>query len=271
MTMDTVALDPSIAERFEVARTLIGEAGELANSYFGRLVTLAVHSKGPQDVVSEADIAVEDLIKQHLAKAFPEDAFFGEETGYTQVAGSRGIWVVDPIDGTQPFLSGMKSWCISIAYMRDGALQFGLVNCPADQELFSGGVGIPATLNGRPIAPHAGTALTDGVVMVGYSPRSTPDVILGVLSRLLHAGGMYFRNGSGAVGLCYVACGRLLGYVEPHINSWDCLGAIAVIEAAGGQVSDFLAGDGLRSGNSIIAAPPAMFEALEQVLSPAQT
>jgi myo-inositol-1(or 4)-monophosphatase len=269
--MTSPALDPSIAERFEAARTLIREAGALANSYFERLASLAVHSKGPQDVVSEADIAVEGLIKQRLAEAFPEDAFFGEETGYTQVAGSRGIWVVDPIDGTQPFLSGMRSWCISIAYMRDGILQFGLVNCPADQELFSGGIGIPATLNGHPIAPHPGTALTHGVVMVGYSPRSKPDVILGVLSRLLHAGGMYFRNGSGAVGLCYVACGRLLGYVEPHINSWDCLGAIAVIEAAGGQVSDFLAGDGLRSGNSIVAGPRVVFQALQDVLLPSTT
>ena len=78
--------------------------------------------------------------------------------------------MVDPIDGTQPFLSGMRSWCISIAYLRDGALQFGLASCPADEELFCGGVGIPATLNGRPIAVHAGAALTDGVVMVGYSP-----------------------------------------------------------------------------------------------------
>jgi myo-inositol-1(or 4)-monophosphatase len=265
--MSSTAPDPIIAERFEAARTLIGEAGALANSYFRRLATLAVRNKGPQDVVSEADVAVEGLIKQRLAETFPEDAFFGEETGYTHVAGSRGIWVVDPIDGTQPFLSGMRSWCISIAYIRDGILQFGLVNCPADQELFSGGAGIPATLNGRPIAPHTGTAIKDGVVMVGYSPRSTPDVILGVLSRLLHAGGMYFRNGSGAVGLCYVACGRLLGYVEPHINSWDCLGAIAVIEAAGGQVSDFLAGDGLRSGNPIVAAPPAIFDELSRILS----
>ena len=87
------------------------------------------------------------------------------------------------------------------------------------------------------------------------------------MSRLLHAGGMYYRNGSGAVGLCYVACGRLLGYVEPHINSWDCLGAVAVVEAAGGRVSDVLAGNGLRSGNPIVAGPPAVFDALKTVLS----
>ena len=260
--------DPGFSpkQRFDIARELILEAGALANDYFGKLATLTVRSKGLQDVVSEADVSVERLIKERLGEAFPDDAFFGEETGYSDVAGARGIWVVDPIDGTQPFLSGMKSWCISIAYLHDGILQFGLVNCPADRELFTGGIGMPATLNGRPIVPHAGQALTEGVVMVGYSPRSTPKVILGVLGRLLEAGGMYYRNGSGAVGLCYVACGRLIGYVEPHINSWDCLGAIAVIEAAGGQVNDVLAGDGLRSGGPIVAGPPAVFEALVEIL-----
>ena len=76
------------------------------------------------------------------------------------------------------------------------------------------------------------------------------------MDRLLRAGGMFLRNGSGALGLCHVACGRLLGYVEPHINSWDCLGAVGVLNAAGARVSDFLAGDGLLRGNPIVAGPP---------------
>jgi myo-inositol-1(or 4)-monophosphatase len=87
-----------------------------------------------------------------------------------------------------------------------------------------------------------------------------------VFERLLGAGGMFFRNGSGALGLCYVACGRLLGYVEPHINSWDCLGAIAVIEAAGGRTNDYLTGDALLYGNRLAAGPPAVFDALVDVL-----
>ena len=78
---------------------------------------------------------------------------------------------------------------------------------------------------------------------------------------------MFIRNGSGALGLCDVACGRLLGYVEPHINSWDCLGAVGVLNAAGARVSDFLAGDGLLRGNPIVAGPPAVYEQLVTVLA----
>ena len=93
-----------------------------------------------------------------------------------------------------------------------------------------------------------------------------PSRILPVLQRLLEQGGMFHRNGSGALSLCYVACGRLLGYVEPHINSWDCLAAIAVIEGAGGRTNDFLAGDALLRGNRIVAGPPAMFDQLAALL-----
>ena len=101
---------------------------------------------------------------------------------------------------------------------------------------------------------------------VGFSPRVGPDDIVPVIDRLLRRGGTYYRNGSGALSLCYVACGRLLGYVEPHINSWDCLAAIAVIHAAGGRTNDYLTADTLLTGDRIVAGPPAVFADLDAVL-----
>ncbi len=76
---------------------------------------------------------------------------------------------------------------------------------------------------------------------------------------------MFYRDGSGALSLAYVAAGRLIGYVESHINSYDCLGAMAVIEGAGGRVSDFLAGDSLFVGNALVAASPELFPALSEL------
>ena len=78
---------------------------------------------------------------------------------------------------------------------------------------------------------------------------------------------VFYRDGSGALALCYVACGRLIGYVELHINSWDCLGAIAVIDAAGGKVSDFLAGDSLWKGNALLAGSEKLFPQLQHLAS----
>ena len=249
-------------QRFDFALTLIREAGALAQGYFRNLSALTIKSKGLQDMASEADLNTEILIKTRLAAHFPGDAFLGEETGVTAFAPGQGIWVVDPIDGTQPFISGMSNWCVSIAFVRDGAAQFGLVYAPERNELFSGGKGIPATLNGNPMPRHPGKSLREGITGMGYSPRLTPEQFLRPFEGLIRAGGIFFRDGSGALNLSYVAAGRLLGYYEPHINSWDCLGAIAVIEAAGLRVNDFLAGDGLTKGNKIIAGIPEVYDDL---------
>ena len=260
-----------IQVRYDAGRALVQAAGELAATYFARLDDLRVSAKGVQDMVTQADVEVELLLARGIAERFPDDAFLGEETGPSRLAGAHGVWVVDPIDGTQPFVSGMASWCVSIAYVQDGVLQFGFVHNPPLGELFEGGLGRPASLNGRPIAPHPGRAVTDGIVAVGYAPRIPVEEILPVLERLLRSGGLYYRNGSGALMLCYVACGRLLGYIEPHLNSWDCLGALAVAQAAGARTNDYLTGDALLHGNRIVAGPPAAYDALEAILGPPHT
>ncbi|WP_082659971.1 inositol monophosphatase family protein [Aureimonas sp. AU40] len=249
--------------RFRFAEALVREAGALALTYFRRLDSLTVRSKGLQDMASEADLDVETMIRERIAQAFPEDAFLGEETGRTEFGGEQGIWVVDPIDGTQPFVSGMSSWCVSIAFVQGGRNRMGFVYAPAREELFTGGDGHPATLNGRPIRVKSAASVKEGLVAAGYSTRLPPERFLPAFERLLKAGGMFYRDGSGALSLAYLAAGRLVGYVEPHINAWDCLGALAVIEAAGGRSSDFLAGDGLCNGNVLIAASPELYPSLE--------
>jgi myo-inositol-1(or 4)-monophosphatase len=255
-------MNDGLDERFACAHDLVREAGALAMEHFRSLSTLVVHRKGPRDVVSEADTEVEDLIRARLREAFPDDGFLGEETGLLEVDGAAGTWVVDPIDGTQPFVSGLRSWCVSIAYVRTGRVELGFVNSPAADELFAGRRGGAATLNGSAVTPHPGTTLLDGLVYVGASPRVTAEQVVPMVDRLLRAGGMFVRSGSGALGLCDVACGRLLGYVEPHINTWDCLGAVAVLEAAGCRVDYGEAAAELLHGGPIVAGPPAVFDQL---------
>jgi myo-inositol-1(or 4)-monophosphatase len=80
---------------------------------------------------------------------------------------------------------------------------------------------------------------------------------------------MFVRNGSGALGLCDVACGRLIGYVEAHINSWDCLGGIAVCRSAGARVNDYLSDNALLHGGHIVAGSPQVFDQLVTVLGEA--
>ena len=263
----TVTAAPSALQaRFSVAHDIIAKAGALANGYFARLGSLTIKSKGAHDLVSEADVLTENLIRDGLRERFPEDAFLGEESGLSDVANARGIWVVDPIDGTQPFLLGMPHWCISIAYVEDGVLQFGLILNPPCDELFAGGKGFPATVNGRPIEASAGTDFASGLVSIGFSARTPHAFLFDSLTRLLNGGGMFYRNGSGALSLVYVAAGRLLAHVEPHMHPWDCLGAYAIIEAAGGRVNDYLFGDALLKGNRVIAGAPGIYDQLAALL-----
>lgn len=254
-------------DRFDFGLALLREAGATALGYFNARDQLTIQNKGPQDLASEADVNTELLIRERLSKAFPQDAFLGEETPPTEYTAGQGIWVVDPIDGTQPFILGMTSWCVSIGFMQDGVIQFGMVYAPARDELFAGGRNIPATLNGRPIRVSAAKSVRQGITYAGYSPKSGPQDFLPGFTRLLEKGGMFYRDGSGALGLCYVAAGRLVGFFEPLIKSWDALGAIAVCEGAGAQVSDFLANHGLFKGNSLIVAPPAVYGEIEGIVS----
>jgi myo-inositol-1(or 4)-monophosphatase len=252
--------------RFNTGLEILHEAGALALDYFNARETLTIQSKGPQDVVSEADMQTELLIRRRLAEAFPEDAFLGEETGRTEYAREQGIWVVDPIDGTQPFVSGLTSWCVSMAYLKAEVLQFGMVFAPARNELFAGGLEIPATANGKPVARHAAKSVRDGITFAGYSPKAAPVEFLPAFTRFLDAGGMFYRDGSGALGLCYVAAGRLIGFYEPMIKSWDCLGALAVVHAAGLKHNDFLANDGLHNGNPLLAANAEVYSELRDLI-----
>jgi len=87
-----------------------------------------------------------------------------------------------------------------------------------------------------------------------------------VLDRLLQGGGMFLRNGSGALGICDVACGRLIGYVEAHINSWDCLGGIAVCRSAGVRVSDYLSEGSILQGGPLVVGSSQVFDQLTAVL-----
>jgi myo-inositol-1(or 4)-monophosphatase len=251
-----------LSDRYDLCLDLIQEAGALALGYFRDLPSLTVKNKGPQDVVSEADLNTELLIKARIADAFPQDAFLGEETGVTAFSEGQGIWVVDPIDGTQPFISGLSSWCVSIAFVQNRKVQFGMVFAPVRDELFAGGAGRTATLNGEPLRRHPGKSLRDGITGTGYNTRLGLDAFLRPFSALLAQGGMFYRDGSGALMLCDVAAGRLLGYIEPHINSWDCCGAIGVLEAAGLRVNDFLSGQGLTKGNVIVAGIPEVYDDL---------
>ncbi|MBX3620955.1 MAG: inositol monophosphatase [Rhizobacter sp.] len=252
---------PSMDARYELAKTVARRAGLAALEMFRARERLVVESKGLQDMVSAADREVELMIRVAVRAAFADDGFLGEEGGLER-AGARHVWVVDPIDGTACFVNGMHAWCLSIGVLYDGRPVIGVVYDPNSDELFHALEGQGAFVNETGLQASQAATLSDGVLGVGFSHRVPVSAFIPFLSRTLELGGMFIRNGSGALMLAYVAAGRLIGYYEPHINAWDCLAGIVLVREAGGRVNDFLSTDGLAHGNPIVAAGPQLYATL---------
>lgn len=257
-----------IKDRLEIACEIARNAGEYALDYFKDFASLTIQSKGVQDMASEADVNTENLIRAAVSKHFPGDAFLGEESAASFTPScAQGTWIIDPIDGTQPFLNGIPSWCISIAYVEGNEIKVGVVFDAVSNELFAASAGNGATLNGKPSRCSSATSLSDGLVGVGYSNRVPPEATLDPLHRLLHAHGMYHRSGSGALSLAYVGAGRLIGYFEPHMNSWDFAAGALLIRESGGRTNDCLPNENaIIKGGLMLAAADGVFDELSSVI-----
>ena len=235
MVMTETEID--LADRLAVMEGVARRAGALALHYFLNRDQLLIETKRVlTDMVSQADREVEELIRDEMKAAYPEDAFLGEEHGL-EPGSSALTWVIDPIDGTAPYLNGLPGWCISIGLMdRNGPL-LGAIYVPVLDEMFLGGRGLGTTLNGQPVRVTDRFDLSTGLLGVGTNDR-VPAARVGQLYGDLAADGIaHVRYGSGALMLAYVAAGRLVGYCEPRMSVWDCLAAYALIEAAGGRVA----------------------------------
>jgi myo-inositol-1(or 4)-monophosphatase len=242
--------------RLAAAAAIAREAGALARRRFqGRPRAQRPDFKGHQDVVTATDAEVEGLIRQRLRAIFPGDGFFGEEGG--GALGSEA-WVVDPIDGTANFARGIPHFAVSIAFVRDGATQVGVVYDVMQGELYAAARGRGATLDGQPIRPSGIADIRHATVEAGWSPRLPPEPYGALVLRLKQAGANVRRGGSGTLGLAYVADGRIDAYCELHINAWDALAGLLLIDEAGGWTNDFLGGDGLTQGNPVLGCTPEL-------------
>jgi myo-inositol-1(or 4)-monophosphatase len=255
--------DAEIELRFLVALGLAQEAGWLAMSYVNNRERMGIRMKGTQDFLTEADGAVEAMLRERLACLFPDDGFFGEEGGGE---GAENLWIVDPIDGTANFARGDRQWCISIGFAHKLKPVIGVIHAPMLGETFAARSGAGATLNGQPIKVANTAHLNSASVEIGWSSRLPFADYVNLVAKVGGLGAAAKRSASGALGMAWVAAGRTDGYLELHINSWDVAAGIVIAAEAGCVVNDFFANDGLCNGNYILAAVPTFASALQQAM-----
>lgn len=252
-----------IASRHAFAQEIAREAGAIARRYFEAGDSIRAMEKGTHDLVTQADLDIDRFLIERLRQAFPDDGILTEESGGD---GADRLWVIDPIDGTTNFARRIPHFAISIAFHAGGRTESGVVHNPIRDEMFVARRGFGATCDGWPIRVRETRGATDAVIDAGYSLKRPVADYVALVGRLLENDFAFVQNGSAAIGLAQVACGRIDGYCELFLHSWDVLAGLLLVEEAGGWANDFTAGAGLLHGNAVLAGTPAIREPLERIL-----
>jgi myo-inositol-1(or 4)-monophosphatase len=213
------------------------QAGALIKANFGGV--LGVNELKQYDIKLELDVRSQELITAILLRSFPDHAIYGEE-GIAGNQESGHQWIVDPIDGTVNYFYGIPHFCVSIALRVAGEIVLGVIYDPNLDELFLGRKGHAPTLNGQPIHVSSRLKMEDAMITVGFSKnRESIDAGLHRFKKLLFQVRKTRMLGSAALGMAYVAAGRLDAYLEEIISLWDVAAGIIIVETAGGRARLF--------------------------------
>lgn len=249
--------------KFEFAHTADGiarQAGALLRKFYEKGVS--TEYKGDVDIVTEADRASEQLIREKLKAAFPTHGVYGEEGTRDQME-SEYRWYVDPLDGTTNFAHGFPAFCVvlglehrpaGLAADADGEMVAGVVYDPLRNEMFSAERGKGAFLNGRAIHVSKTKTLQESLTATGFPSRkrhASPNVHF-YQEITLRSHGVR-RAGSAALDLAYVACGRLDGFWEFNLNPWDTSAGVLLVTEAGGTVTHFDGGKFTLDSREVLA------------------
>ena len=246
-----------------LARDVAVEAAELVASRRRAEVTVADTKSSSVDVVTEADRAAEDLIRDRLLEARPGDGFVGEEGGGAESA--TGVtWVVDPIDGTVNFLYDLPQYAVSIAARVGDEVVAGVVVDVAKGECFTATRGGGAWCDGRRLAVRTLAVPGEQLVATGFSyEREVRIAQSRAVAAMMPEVRDIRRLGSAALDLCWLGAGRSDAYVEEGLNDWDLAAGGLVAREAGARLEVY---PGVGGKACVVAAPFAAFDAFADLV-----
>ena len=228
-----------------------------------------VRAKSKTDYVTNVDLAVQELLRERLAALAPDVQFMGEEQDNTGLDWHRPCWILDPVDGTTNLIHNFRHSALSLALAEDGQILFGVVYNPYSGECFTARRGQGAFCNGSPIRVSSADRLEDSLLSVGTVPgrRKLADTAFRQIRTLYDTCQDVRRTGCASLDLCWVACGRLDGYVELSLQPWDYAAGRLLVEEAGGRVT---APDGsplsLCQGGPLLASNDKLHAVLQSLL-----
>jgi myo-inositol-1(or 4)-monophosphatase len=267
----------------ELARELALEIGSRMKDVLSSSESFSIQQKGKNDLVTEIDLWAERLIIEKVAHSFPTHLVLGEEysageldrlgQSFSDACRQGVVWVVDPLDGTANFASRIPHNVVSIAVLKDGTRQLGVVYDPYRQEIFRASAGAGAWLNDEKIMVRRRTRVSDAVVATGF-----PAGISGSWSKYLPAHEAFLMNchklrvlGAAALELCWVACGRLDGFFQYGLKPWDVAAGSLIVEEAGGIVGPFDCDEAQGFSlfdKTLLASNPELFPQMRKLATP---
>jgi len=241
-------------------------AASVINRASTQLDLLTVQSKAPNDFVTEVDRAAEAAIIEVLRETYPDHAILAEESGRS--GDSEYCWIIDPLDGTTNFIHGFPQYAISIALARNDVLEQAVIFDPVRNELFTASRGAGAFLNDRRIRVSRRARLSEALIGTGFPFREVDHIepYIKAFRELTQKTAGLRRPGAAALDLAYVACGRLDGFWEAGLHSWDMAAGALLILEAGGLVTDFAGGSGFLESGRLVAGTPKVFAQLLPVV-----
>lgn len=215
-----------------------------------------VSHKGRANIVTDTDRAAERESTAILMEEFPRFNLLAEESGHTVGEGPY-TWVVDPLDGTRNYASGVPHFAVNVALTYEGESVLGVTYDPVREEMFHAIAGHGAFMNGNPIAVSGIDTLEMGVM--GFDMGYTDGKAARLLDMLrgLWPGMQALRlMGSAALGMAYVAAGRIESYAHHNIEAWDIAPGLVLVREAGGVVTDIRNTEAALNSPGIVAANP---------------
>ena len=204
-----------------------------------------IREKAWADVVTEADVASQEIIKKYLLSLFPDHQFLGEEDVHTGDKHALDLaldapptWIIDPLDGTTNYVHDCPQYCVSIGLMVQSELVVGIIYDPRQKEMFSAAKGQGATLNGQTIRVSSIQSMGQALISTGFPPDADAQERNFKWWRIFaYEAQALRRTGSTALNMAYVAAGRFDAYWAFDNYVWDIAGGVVLIREAGGVVT----------------------------------
>ena len=245
-------------------------AGRSLKRDLGEIEHLQVSLKGPANFVSLADKRAEEMLYTDLDKARPGYGFLGEEGGNRAGADKSHSWIVDPLDGTTNFLHGIPQFAISIALQREGTIIAGVIYNPANEELYIAERGKGAFLNDQRLRVAGRRKLNECVIACGLPHIGRGDHELSRLEMTAiqdKVAGLR-RFGAASLDMAFIASGRLDGYWERNLQSWDIAAGQIMVRESGGIVSGIEGDDDPLKTGHVICGNEFVHAELVKLLKP---